>query len=197
MVRTRTSSLVLVLLAALLVAFAQAADKSRPFTRLQSTTGGAAGTTTAAEEEEGGQDMRQPRAHRRTTGADGKEEWERKKEGWGRLFLGGGGGGAQKNTHTHAFPLCPLTHTPHAPHPTMLEPLRPSEKVAFLQKVAKNGVDPLELFTRGVNSKGFKVLLKNAEIQHRILEEMPLLAAFDGFKQITGRRLSDEEVRCA
>jgi hypothetical protein len=53
----------------------------------------------------------------------------------------------------------------------------------------------MELFTRGVNSKGFQVLLKNVEIQHRILEEMPLLAAFDGFRQVTGRRLNDEQVR--
>ena len=60
--------------------------------------------------------------------------------------------------------------------------------------MAKGDVDPIELFTRGVGSKGFQVVLKNVEIQHRILEEMPLLAAFDGFKQITGRRLSDEQV---
>jgi hypothetical protein len=61
--------------------------------------------------------------------------------------------------------------------------------------VAKGDVEPIELFTRGVSSKGFQVVLKNVEIQHRILEEMPLLAAFDGFKQITGRRLSNEQVR--
>jgi len=60
--------------------------------------------------------------------------------------------------------------------------------------MAKGNVDPMELFTRGVNSKGFQVLLKNVEIQHRILEEMPLLAAFDGFRQIMGRRLNDEQV---
>lgn len=83
--------------------------------------------------------------------------------------------------------------TPNAPSYT--EPLRPSEKVKFLQKMAKGNVEPMELFSRGVKSKGFQVLLKNVEIQHRILEEMPLLAAFDGFRQITGRRLSDEQVR--
>ena len=39
-----------------------------------------------------------------------------------------------------------------------------------------------------------QVLLNNAEIQHRIMEELPMLAAFDGFKQARGRRLSDEDV---
>ena len=43
--------------------------------------------------------------------------------------------------------------------------------------------------------KQTQVLLKNVEIQHKILEEMPLLAAFNGFKQARGRRLSDEDVR--
>ena len=40
----------------------------------------------------------------------------------------------------------------------------------------------------------YQVLLKSTEVQHRILEEMPLLAAFPGFKQIMGRRLNDEQV---
>lgn len=46
------------------------------------------------------------------------------------------------------------------------------------------------LYTRGAA----QVLLNNAEIQHRIMEELPMLAAFDGFKQARGRRLSDEDV---
>eukprot|EP00624_Nannochloropsis_granulata_P000932 evm.model.NODE_14087_length_57995_cov_43.650368.3 len=40
-----------------------------------------------------------------------------------------------------------------------------------------------------------QAVLDNAEIQHTILEKLPLLAAFDGFKQITGRRLDAEGVR--
>lgn len=92
---------------------------------------------------------------------------------------------------SHSSSPLPL-HTART-HPKT-EPLRPSEKVKFLQKMAKGNVDPMELFNRGIASKGFQVLLKNVEIQHRILEEMPLLAAFDGFRQITGRRLSDEQV---
>lgn len=39
-----------------------------------------------------------------------------------------------------------------------------------------------------------QVIQNNVEIQHRILEEFPLLAAYDGFKQARGRRLSDEDV---
>lgn len=92
------------------------------------------------------------------------------------------------------FPPSILTRLPSLTAPSSIEPLRPNEKVKFLQKMAKGNVDPMELFTRGVNSKGFQVLLKNVEIQHRILEEMPLLAAFDGFRQIMGRRLNDEQV---
>jgi hypothetical protein len=37
-------------------------------------------------------------------------------------------------------------------------------------------------------------LLNNPEIQHRLLEEMPLLGAIPGFKAVTGRRLSNEAV---
>lgn len=37
-------------------------------------------------------------------------------------------------------------------------------------------------------------LLNNPEIQHRLLEEIPLLGAIPGFKAVTGRRLSNEAV---
>lgn len=42
-----------------------------------------------------------------------------------------------------------------------------------------------------------QAILQHAEIQHRIMEENPLLEAFDGFKELKagGRRLSAAEVR--
>ena len=40
-----------------------------------------------------------------------------------------------------------------------------------------------------------KKILGNVEIQHRVLEEMPILHAVPGFADVHGRRLSDEEVR--
>lgn len=42
-----------------------------------------------------------------------------------------------------------------------------------------------------------QTLLQHPEVLHRVLEEVPLLEAFDGFKELKegGRRLSAEEVR--
>lgn len=37
-------------------------------------------------------------------------------------------------------------------------------------------------------------ILGNAEIQHRLLESIPMLQALPGFAEVKGRRLSDEEV---
>ena len=39
-----------------------------------------------------------------------------------------------------------------------------------------------------------QLILDNANVQHEIMEKLPLLAAFDGFKAITGRRLDDAGV---
>lgn len=46
------------------------------------------------------------------------------------------------------------------------ERLRPSEKVAFLQNIMRNGgqVDPLELLQMGANSKGFQVRFRNWQV---------------------------------
>lgn len=45
------------------------------------------------------------------------------------------------------------------PPPRHTERLRPSEKLAFLQNIMRNGgeVDPLEMLQMGANSKGFQV----------------------------------------
>ena len=39
-----------------------------------------------------------------------------------------------------------------------------------------------------------QAILDDVETQHKIMENLPLLAAFDGFKEITGRRLDDAGV---
>jgi len=45
------------------------------------------------------------------------------------------------------------------------------------------------------SSPGFKAILDNSEIQHRVLKELPLLGAIEGFSKIrANRRLSAEEV---
>lgn len=52
------------------------------------------------------------------------------------------------------------------------------------------------LSRRHFSSSGFKAILDNSEIQHRVLKELPLLGAIEGFSKIRGnRRLSAEEVR--
>jgi len=46
------------------------------------------------------------------------------------------------------------------------------------------------------SSSGFKAILDNSEIQHRVLEELPILGAIEGFNKIRGnRQLSDKDVR--
>ena len=79
------------------------------------------------------------------------------------------------------------------PHPAhrALEPATSKTKLAFLQGVQKNGIDPVELFRTVIESEAFKGLLDNAEIQHRLLETMPHLGALPGFSDIKGRRLDD------
>jgi hypothetical protein len=79
------------------------------------------------------------------------------------------------------------------PHPAhrALEPANSKTKLAFLQGVQKNGIDPVELFSTVIESEAFKGLLDNAEIQHRLLETMPHLGALPGFSDIKGRRLDD------
>jgi len=37
-------------------------------------------------------------------------------------------------------------------------------------------------------------ILDNVEVQHRLMEEIPILGAIPGFQEVKGRRLSDEEV---
>jgi hypothetical protein len=39
-------------------------------------------------------------------------------------------------------------------------------------------------------------ILDNVEVQHRLMEEMPILGAIPGFLEVKGRRLGPEEVRC-
>jgi hypothetical protein len=52
----------------------------------------------------------------------------------------------------------------------------------------------LTLSVHACGSMAPQKLLNNPEIQHRLLEEMPLLGAIPGFKAVTGRRLSNEAV---
>jgi len=49
--------------------------------------------------------------------------------------------------------------------------------------------------SRPLSLPGFKAILDNSEIQHRVLKELPLLGAIEGFSKIrANRRLSAEEV---
>lgn len=129
-------------------------------------------------------------------------------------------------THTHTLTL-----------DTVLAPVGTPEKVAFLQGIQKNGIDPIDVLTTALASSAFMVsvgvwpayfegkagcrakgakrawrsrsidiknnfdlfipqekILGNAEIQHRMLESLPMLHAIPGFAEVKGRRLSDEEV---
>ena len=39
-------------------------------------------------------------------------------------------------------------------------------------------------------------ILDNVEVQHRLMEEMPILGAIPGFLEVKDRRLGDEQVQC-
>lgn len=97
--------------------------------------------------------------------------------------------------------------------------------VAMLQSIMKNGgMDPIEAISMGLNSPGYKVrkilpgpwsgvapcrrahqltsssslpqlLLESADIQRRLLDEMPVLKAFKPFKELAeNKQATDEEV---
>ncbi|KAM3569067.1 hypothetical protein VYU27_008827 [Nannochloropsis oceanica] len=74
----------------------------------------------------------------------------------------------------------------------MLPAYKPDAELTMMQDAWRNGLDVMSVFTSNFQSEGMKAVLDNAEIQHTIMEKLPLLAAFDGFKQITGRRLDAE-----
>lgn len=66
----------------------------------------------------------------------------------------------------------------------------------YLLNLTKNGLNPLQAFRDAMNTKGFKAILDNSEIQHRVLEELPILGAIEGFNKIRGnRQLSNENTR--
>lgn len=73
----------------------------------------------------------------------------------------------------------------------MLPAYKPDAELTMMQDAWRNGLDIMSVFEDSFKSEGMKVLLDNAEIQHQVMEKLPLLAAFDGFKAITGRRLDD------
>ncbi|EKU22395.1 hypothetical protein NGA_0461700 [Nannochloropsis gaditana CCMP526] len=68
---------------------------------------------------------------------------------------------------------------------------KPDGELTMMQDTWKNGLDIMKLFETSFASPGMKAILDDVETQHKIMENLPLLAAFDGFKEITGRRLDD------
>ncbi|TFJ82402.1 hypothetical protein NSK_006311 [Nannochloropsis salina CCMP1776] len=68
---------------------------------------------------------------------------------------------------------------------------RPDAELTMMQDTWKNGLDIMKLFETSFASAGMKAILDDVETQHQIMENLPLLASFDGFKEITGRRLDD------
>ncbi|KAM3567729.1 hypothetical protein VYU27_010132 [Nannochloropsis oceanica] len=80
--------------------------------------------------------------------------------------------------------------------PGLLDPVGSTSKLAFFQAVKKaGGVDAIELFDTVIKSKAFEKILENVEVQHRLMEEIPILGAIPGFLEVKGRRLSDEETK--
>ncbi|TFJ81149.1 hypothetical protein NSK_007495 [Nannochloropsis salina CCMP1776] len=75
----------------------------------------------------------------------------------------------------------------------LFDPVGSPGKSAFFQKVKKDGLNPVELFESLFNSKAFENILDNVEIQHRIMEGVPILGAVSGFREASGRRLNDQE----
>jgi hypothetical protein len=171
-----------------------------------------------------------------------------------------------RTMETHHPPIHSPTHSP--PSTKHTDFTKPSDRVGYLLNLSKNGMDPLDVLSATMNSRGWKArgdggfcskcvgglgwigvlgvkgawrfglglcvldhgsaddrrkthpappththsltqaspkrtpththqaLAQHPEIQHRILEENPLLEAFDGFKELKegGRRLSAQEV---
>ncbi|EKU22120.1 hypothetical protein NGA_0024302 [Nannochloropsis gaditana CCMP526] len=75
----------------------------------------------------------------------------------------------------------------------LFDPVGSPGKSAFFQKVKKDGIDSVELFETLFKSKAFESILENVEIQHRIIEGVPILGAVSGFREARGRRLTDQE----
>ncbi|EKU22160.1 hypothetical protein NGA_0186800 [Nannochloropsis gaditana CCMP526] len=73
---------------------------------------------------------------------------------------------------------------------------KPSSRAGYLLNLTKNTFNPVQVFKDAMNTKGFKAILDNPDIQHRVLKDFPLLGALTGFSTIKdNRRLSAEEVR--
>lgn len=73
----------------------------------------------------------------------------------------------------------------------MLPAFKPDKELVMMQDTWRNGLNVMSVFEDNFKSEGMKLILDNANVQHEIMEKLPLLAAFDGFKAITGRRLDD------
>ncbi|GAB5035979.1 Hypothetical protein NocV09_03200260 [Nannochloropsis oceanica] len=73
---------------------------------------------------------------------------------------------------------------------------KPTNRVGYLLNLTKNGLNPVQAFRDAMNTEGFKAILDNSEIQHRVLKELPLLGAIEGFSKIKdNRRLSAEDTK--
>ncbi|EWM22205.1 hypothetical protein Naga_100291g6 [Nannochloropsis gaditana] len=73
---------------------------------------------------------------------------------------------------------------------------KPSSRAGYLLNLTKNTFNPVQVFKDAMNTKGFKAILDNPDIQHRVLKDFPLLGALTGFSTIKdNRRLSAEETK--
>ncbi|TFJ81927.1 hypothetical protein NSK_006595 [Nannochloropsis salina CCMP1776] len=73
---------------------------------------------------------------------------------------------------------------------------KPSSRAGYLLNLTKNTFNPVQVFKDAMNTKGFKAILDNPDIHHRVLKDFPLLGALTGFSTIKdNRRLSAEETK--
>lgn len=79
----------------------------------------------------------------------------------------------------------------------LLPAAKPNKEVQMILDAAENGVDVVNMFNGLLNGDAFKVITDNVEIQHRIMESLPALAAFKGFDKLSAgkRNLAEGEAK--